>query len=397
MIQTIFKEGLEDKKFIQERTDGITELKEKIAAFQPEASGMREVNKNEAEKAARIYAQAKRAMILIGSGLWSHLDQKEIALASSNLALITGHMGKTSCGILILLEKCNAQGAVDMDLFSEGKRSQRKDLLQRALEEKIKALYLIGENPFASSPVQERQVLEKVPLIIVQDLFMTETAEKAQVVLPACSFVEKGGTYTNLERRVQKLKPLRSPLYQSKPDFDIFLSLLRLFESPIPGDTPEAVFEEIGRVHPHYRGIQDGEQWPSGSPFLYVDGFPMGKAKLIPINGRTVHQNSEEFPFSLIQKPSLFQSGSLSSKSDALKHVSEKPFLEMNPEDGQLLKIEEGEVVQVSTPKGRSLQMKVKFSSRPFPGVITAPSPYSVFEEESVASIKVESLKKGGN
>jgi predicted molibdopterin-dependent oxidoreductase YjgC len=397
MIQTIFKEGLEDKKFIQERTDGITELKEKIATFQPEVSGMKEVNKNEAEKAARIYAQAKRAMILIGSGLWSHLDQKEIALASSNLALITGHIGKASCGILILLEKCNAQGAVDMELFSEGKRSQSKDLLQRALEEKIRALYLIGENPLASSPVQERQVLEKVPLIIVQDLFMTETAEKAQVVLPACSFIEKGGTYTNLERRVQKLNPLRSPLSQSKSDFDIFLSLLRLFESPIPGDTPEAVFEEIGRVLPHYRDIQDGGQWPGGSPFLYADGFPMGKAKLIPTDGKSDHKNPEGFPFCLIQRPSLFQSGSLSSKSDALKHVSEKPFLEMNPEDGQLLKIEEAEVVQVSTPKGRSLQMKVKFSSRPFPGVITAPSPCSVFEEENVTSIKVESLKKGGN
>ena len=107
MIQTIFKEGLEDKSFIEERTEGIKELKAKISAFQPDASGMIEANKTELEKAARIYSQAKRAMILIGSGLWSHLDPKEIAMASSNLALITGHIGKESCGILILLEKCN--------------------------------------------------------------------------------------------------------------------------------------------------------------------------------------------------------------------------------------------------------------------------------------------------
>jgi NADH-quinone oxidoreductase subunit G len=397
MIQTIFKEGLEDKKFIQERVDGITELKEKIATFQPEASGMTEANKEGAEKAARIYAQAKRAMILIGSGLWSHLDQKEIALASSNLALVTGHVGKASCGILILLEKCNAQGAVDMGLLSKGEEDGKNDLLQKAFEGKLRALYLIGENPLASSSVQGRQALEKVPLIIVQDLFMTETAEKAQVVLPACSFLEKGGTYTNLERRVQKLNPLRSPLYQSKSDFDIFLSLLRLFESPIPGDTPEAVFEEIGRVFPQYRNIQDGEQWPSGDPFLYADGFPMGKAKLIPINGRTLHQNPEGFPFCLIRRPSLFQSGFLSSKSDALKQVSEKPFLEMNPGDGHLFKVEDGEVVQVSTPKGQPLQMKVKFSSRLFPGVITAPFPCPVLEEKGISSTKVESLKKGGD
>jgi predicted molibdopterin-dependent oxidoreductase YjgC len=397
MIQTIFKEGLEDKGFIEERAEGIKELREEISTFQPEASGMTEANKTEVEKAARIYAQAKKAMILIGSGLWSHLDPKEIAMASSNLALVTGHMGKESCGILILLEKCNSQGAMDMGLFSYMEEDGKKDLLPKALEGKLKALYLIGGNPFVSSPAFGRQALEKIPLIIVQDLFMTETAEKAHVVLPACSFVEKGGTFTNLERRVQKLNPLRSPLGQSKSDFDIFLSLLRLLECPIPGETPEAIFEEIGRDLPHYRGIQDGEQWPNGSPYLYAEGFPIGKAKLIPVNGGTVHQNPEGYPFHLIQRPSLFQSGLLSSKSDALKSVSEKPYLEMNPEDGHRLKIEDGEVVQVSTHDGRSLQMKVKYSSRIFGGVITSPYPSPLIDDGGISSIKVESLRKGGN
>jgi len=397
MIQTIFKEGLEDKGFIEERAEGIKELREEISTFQPEASGMTEANKTEVEKAARIYAQAKKAMILIGSGLWSHLDPKEIAMASSNLALVTGHMGKESCGILILLEKCNDQGAIDMGLFSYMEEDGKKDLLPKALEGKLKALYLIGGNPFVSSPAFGRQALEKIPLIIVQDLFMTETAEKAHVVLPACSFVEKGGTFTNLERRVQKLNPLRSPLGQSKSDFDIFLSLLRLLECPIPGETPEAIFEEIGRDLPHYRGIQDGEQWPNGSPYLYAEGFPIGKAKLIPVNGGTVHQNPEGYPFHLIQRPSLFQSGLLSSKSDALKSVSEKPYLEMNPEDGHRLKIEDGEVVQVSTHDGRSLQMKVKYSSRIFGGVITSPYPSPLIDDGGISSIKVESLRKGGN
>jgi NADH-quinone oxidoreductase subunit G len=393
MIQTIFKEGFEDKGFIEKRTEGIKELREKISAFQPETSGMTEGNKNEAEKAARTFAQAKRAMILIGSGLWSYLNQKEIAIASSNLALVTGHIGKESCGILILLEKSNSQGAVDMGFFPEREGDRRKDFLQRALEEKIKALYLIGENPLVSSAVLGRQALEKIPLIIAQDLFMTETAKMAHVVLPACSFVEKGGTFTNLERRVQKLNPLRPPLYQSKSDFDIFLSLLRLLESPIPGETPEAVFEEIGRVLPHYRGIQDGEQWPNNSPYLYAEGFPMGKAKLIPLNGGTAHRKPEGYPFQLIQRPSLFQSGLLSSKSDALKSVSEKSYLEMNPEDAQLLKIEGGEVIQVSTHEGRSLRMKVKYSSRPVSGVITVPYPCPLIEEKGIEIVKVERLK----
>ncbi len=393
MIQTIFREGLENKGFIEERTEGIKELKERISAFKPEAFGMKDANKTELEKAARIYAQGEKAMILIGSGLWSHLNPKEIALASSNLALVTGHLGKESSGILILSEKSNSQGSVDMGLSSEGVKDGRKDYLQKALDGRLKALYLVGENPLVSSPVLGRQALEKIPLIIVQDLFMTETAEKAHVILPACSFVEKVGTFTNLERRVQKLNPLRPPLYQSKSDFDIFLSLLRLLECPVSGETPEAVFEELGRDFPGYQGIQDGEQWPHDSSYLYSEGFPMGKAKLTPVDGGTIHQNPEGYPFHLIQRPSLFRSGLLSLKSDALKSISEKPYLEMNPEDGHPLKIEDEEVIQVSTHDGRSLQMKVKYSSRPVSGVITAPYPCPLVEERGIGSVKVEKLK----
>jgi len=393
MIQTIFKEGLENRDFVKERTEGIEELRTQLSAFQPELSEKSDANKNEIEKAARIFAQAKKSMILVGSGLWSHLDSKEIAMASSNLALVTGHIGKASSGILILLEKCNSQGAVDMGLFSEGEVDGRKDLLQKTLEGKLKALYLIGENSSLSSPAFGGQALEKIPFLIVQDLFMTETAEKAHVILPACAFVEKGGTFTNLERRVQKLNPLRSPLGQSKSDFDVFLSLLRLLECPVPGETPEAVFEEIGRVLPHYQGIQDGEQWPNGSTYLYADGFPMGKARLIPVHGGTAHQNPEGYPFHLIQRPFLFRSGLLSSKSDALKNVSEKPYLEMNPEDAHRLEIEEGEVARVSTPEGRSLQREVKYSSKPVSGVITSPYPCPFIEEERICWVKVDRLR----
>jgi predicted molibdopterin-dependent oxidoreductase YjgC len=397
MVQTILKEGLEDKGFIEERTEGIKELKEKISVFQPEDSGMTEANKNEVEKAARIFAQTKRAMILIGSGLWSHLDAKEIALASSNLALITGHVGKESCGILILLEKCNSQGAIDIGIIPEEREEGWKDLLQKADEGKLKVLYLAGENPLGTSSTCWRHALEKIPMLIVQDLFMTETAEMANVVLPASSFVEKGGTFTNLERRVQKLNSIRPPLGQSKSDFDIFLHLLRLLEYPIHGETPEAIFEEIGRNLPHYRGVQDGEQWPKGAPYLYSDGFSIGKAKLIPQEVRSPHPQSkpqpEAYPFQMIQRPSLFKSGLLSSKSDVLKLVSGKPHLEINPEDARHLKIENGEIVQVSTHEGQSLRIEVEYSSRPAMGVITVPYPCSLVDEGGIASVKVERLK----
>jgi NADH-quinone oxidoreductase subunit G len=400
MIGTILREGLEDKGFIAEKTRGIEELKKKMVASptsKDEWVGiLPEAKKAEIEKAARAFAQAKKAMILIGSGLWSHIPPKEIAMAASNLALITGHLGKESSGILLLLDKCNAQGVIDMADGAKGGGWGLKHLIQKAEEGKLRTVYIVGENPLVTYPDadQLKKALEKLPCLIVQDLFMTETAKMAHVVLPASAFVEKSGTYTNLERRVQKLNPLRPPRHQSKSDFEIFLSLLRLLECPVPGETPEAVFEEICRQIPHYRGIQDGKQWPDNASYLYADGFQNGKAKLIPVGKTLGRPIPEGYPFQLIQRPSLFQSGLLSSKSDALKMVSAKPYLEINLEDARALKIGEEEVIQVSTHGGRSLRMKVKLSSLPSPGVITAPYPCPIIDEAGVIPVKVERLKE---
>ncbi len=387
MIETILKEGLEDKSFIEDKTEGIESLREKQVEVEVKVEVEVEV-----EKAARAFAKAKRAMIFIGSGLWSHLDQKGIAIASSNLALITGHIGKKSSGILILLEKCNSQGAIDLGCLMEGEIKEEKDLFKEAEEGKIRALYLVGQNPVVSSPVRTATALEKVSLLIVQDIFMTETAKKAHVVLPSCSFVEKEGTYTNLERRVQRLNSIRPPLGQSKSDFDIFLDLLRLLEWTPPGETPEAIFEEIRRSIPHYRNIQEGEQWPKSSPFLYADGFPLKKAKLIPFEREVASSHPEGYPLRLIQMPSLFQSGLLGLKSDALAIVSEKPCLEMNPKDAQRLNIEDGMTVQLLTVDGRSMKMKVNHSSNLTSGVITVPYPCSFIEDEGINFVKVERL-----
>jgi NADH-quinone oxidoreductase subunit G len=395
MIGTILKEGLEDKGFVREKTQGIEELKKKMAGPDESLGTLPEAKKTEIEKAARAFAQAKKAMILIGSGLWSHVPAKETAIAASNLALITGHLGKESSGVLILLDKCNAQGAIDIGGGAKGSGWGWKHLIQNAEEGKLKAVYIAGENPLItySGAGPLKKALEKLSCMVVQDLFMTETAKMAHVVLPASAFVEKEGTYTNLERRVQKLNPLRPPRNQSRSDFEIFLDLLRLLECPVPGETPESIFDEICRQIPHYRGVQDGGQWPNNAAYLYSDGFPNGKAKLISAGKTLGSPIPEGYPFQLIQRPSLFQSGSLSSKSDALNIVSEKPYLEMNDEDGHALKLEEEEVIQVSTPEGNSLRMRVRLSSKPASGVITAPYPCSLVDERGIRPVKVGRLK----
>jgi len=313
-------------------------------------------------------------------------------MASANLCLITGHIGKESSGLLLLHEKCNSQGAIDIGtLFKEGPDG-RRDLLKEAEEGKLRALYLVGRNPLVSSLTFGSQAFEKLRLLVVQDLFMTETAKMAHVVLPASSFAEKGGTFTNLERRIQKLVPLRPPLAQSKPDFEIFLQLLSLLESPLPGHTPEAISEKIGNLLPHYQGVGDGEQWPKGTTYLYSNGFPIGKARLVPLEEKRSQTQPEDYPFQMIQRPSLFQSGLLSSKSDALNRVSERPYLEMHPGDAQALHIEEGEFIQITAQNQRTMGMKVQLTSRLAQGIITAPYPCPIIAE-GMESVKVERIK----
>ena len=223
---------------------------------------------------------------------------------------------------------------------------------------------------------------------------MTETAKLAHVVLPACAFVEKAGTYTSLERRVQKIHPFRSPLGDSKSDFDIFVQLLRLLESPIPGETQEAVFEEIARFNPFYKGIKDGEQWPKDSPYLYAAGFPKGKAQLIPVAGTSAPPKSDGYPFQIIRRASLFQSGLLSSKSESLDMVSEEPSLELNPEDAERHHVEDGETVLLSTPGSRMAKLKVQYSPKLQPGVAAVPYPSPLFDEGTVVWAKIEKTAK---
>jgi len=389
MSTTILKEGLEDKRFIEERTEGIHELKQRLNSSSGEFEALSEEMRNTIKKAARAFAQAKKAMILIGLSKNSYLEAKEVAIASSNLALITGHIGKESSGIIVLLEKCNSQGAIDMGIFQE---EGQKTLLEKAEEGNIKLLYLVGEDPISFNPRWEK-ALEKVPFIIVQDLFLTDTAKMAHLFLPVCSFVEKEGSYTNLERRVQKLHPIRPPLYESRSDFDIFLQLLTLFEFPLSGNTPEAIFKEILEQHPFYQGIEEGDLWPKGSSPLFFNGFPKGKAKLIPTKAETSLAHPEGFPLCLVQGTSLFQSGLLSFKSDSLRKVMHKPSLKMNIEDVKRLNLEDGEWVKVSTQNGQSIKLTINCSLKPAMGVVIAPFPCQLLDERGMAFVKVEKLK----
>lgn len=381
MIGILLREGLEDQDFIARTTEGMEDLK----GMQERGRSDLPEEKIDIERAARVYAQSKRSMILIGPGPWSSLESEELAIAASNLALLTGHVGKESSGILLLHEKSNTQGAVDSGILLEG--GSTGDLIKKSEEGDLKALYIVGGNPRLSS-----KALEQLELLIVQDLFMTEAAKRAHLVLPVCSFVEKSGTYTNLERRIQRLQPIRKPKGQTKSDFEIFLRLLHRLEVPVPGETPEEIFDEIPKTIPFYQSVEIGKQWPMGLKYLYANGFPLGKARFIPLAQHESQPQTEAFPFSLVQWPLPFQSGNLSLKSENLKKVAKKPIMRMNAEDAQSLKIEEGETVDISIPQGKTFKMQVTLSSLPARGVLTAYSD-RIMEDQRHRFVKIKRFK----
>lgn len=381
MIGVVLREGLEDQAFIAQKTEGM----EILQAMQENDLSDLPIEKATIERAARVYAQSKRSMILIGPGPWSSLESEELAIAASNLALLTGHVGKESSGILLLHEKSNTQGALDSGILLKGKSTE--DLIKKTEEGGLKALYIVGGDPRLSS-----KALEQLELLIVQDLFMTEAAKRAHLVLPVCSFVEKSGTYTNLERRIQRLQPLRKPKGQTKSDFEIFLRLLHRLEVSVPGETPEEIFDEIPKTIPFYESVEIGRQWPMGLKYLYANGFPLGRARFISLAQHESQPQTEAFPFSLVQGPLPFQSGNLSLKSENLKKVAKKPILRMNAEDAQSLKIEEGETVDISTPQGKTFKMQVTLSPLPARGVLIASSD-RIIEDQRHRFVKIKRFK----
>ena len=415
MIHVILEEELEDRDFISSKTEGFEGLKKMVATYDTDkVEEITGVNKELIISSARIYAQGKRSSILISSGLGLRGDESRLAQAAANLALITGNIGRESTGINILGEKNNSQGVIDMGLTPEylpGYQSvtdpaaRRRfeiawevrlspdpglnalEILKKAEGGEIKALYLVGENPVVTYPdrSQTLNALDKLDFLVVQELFLSETAKRAHVVLPAVSFAEKEGTFTSIERRVQRLHKAIDPQDKAKSDFDIILSLSHHIEYEMHYTLPTQVMQEINRLVPLYTGISHerlsdkGLQWPcgsaedSGSTLLYEDGFPMGKAKLMPVTYEPLGgDNEKKFPMVLITVHSLFHSGSFSLEAPGLQEICPEGFAELNAQDADRLKIHSGDMITVKSPRGE-IKVKSKITDRPLPGSVLIP------------------------
>ncbi len=398
MINAIIASGLADKAFVAERTEGFEALAESVSGYTPEAvEKVTGVKAADLVAAARLFAESPAASILYAMGITQHTSGTNNVLALANLSMVTGQIGKPASGVNPLRGQNNVQGACDMgglpNVFTGYQRvddetartkfekawgrqlSARPGLtlleIMKAIGEgRIKALFVLGENPLLTDPdaTLVREELSHLDLLVVQDIFLTETAELADVVLPGVSFAEKDGTFTNTERRVQRVRAAIKPLGDARPDWQILCDLASRLGYPISCDSPEEIMDEIASLTPSYGGIRYGRlegrglQWPCpdadhpGTPYLHKGRFVRGKGRFhITPYVPPPELPDEEYPFLLTTGRMLYHyHGVLSRKSKGLSGMAPAPVIEISRADAKRLGFDgEGATVSVESRRGR--------------------------------------------
>lgn len=400
MAHHILAMGLEDREFLAARCEGLDELKEAVRDTTPgSVARLTNVPAPAIREAAETYARAKPATIVYGLGVTEHVTGVDNVRALANLALLTGNIGKPSSGVNALRGQNNVQGATDMcrpetlpgyqswrdgsivRKFEEawGTRLPVPDprepwlycsrMWERILEGELKALYVIGSDPALTEGDSARveRALSRLELLVVQEVFPSVTTRFAHVVLPACSYAEKEGTYVNTERRVQRVRQAIGPVGGSKPDWQILLELSDRMGRPLGPRTPRNVFEEIRRLVPAYAGIsyarldrEGGIFWPCpdeahpGTPTLHEERFPIGRARLAAVSYRPPWEGPDEtHPFLLTTGRTFLQYNSdTMTRRTHLARGAPHAFVEISRVDAERLGVAEGDVVLVRTRRG---------------------------------------------
>jgi predicted molibdopterin-dependent oxidoreductase YjgC len=421
LMAVILKEGLAREDFLQSRTEGLETLKTDLKSVSPQKVEARTgVPGENLAEAARLFAKARKAVILISVGQNSGKEDPALAQAAANLALLTGKIGEESCGIFVLGEKNNSQGALDMGVapallpgYADSRDAAARSRFEKAWNltlpdqegmgalailqaiegGKIKGLYLAGENPVVTYPdaARTKKALASLDFLVVQDCFLTETASLAHVVLPAATFAEKEGTFTNVDRRVQRVRPALRPLGEARPDLAIFQSLAQEMGANLGPSTAKEVNDEIRSLVPLYGGITyarlDSNDYPAGilwpcpsadhpgTPVLYEKEFPRGKARLI-FTEYEEKAGEPDSSFVLATGPTLFHSGSLSLRSPGLARLQGEGFVLVHPNDAKNLGLAEGQLVVLESPQGK-VAVKASISHKTAPGVLFVPAHFA--------------------
>ncbi len=417
LVNVIINEELWDKEFVSQRTEGFEELKAGIQKYTPEyAERVTGVPASDIRKAARLYAQAERASIIYAMGITQHTSGTDNVLSLANLAMLTGNVGKEGTGVNPLRGQNNVQGACDMgalpnvfpgyqrlDVASVREKFEKEwgsklpdkaglsvvEMLQAAKEGKVRGMYIMGENPALSDPdiTHVIEALESLDFLVVQDIFLSETAKLADVVLPAVSFAEKDGTFTNTERRVQRVRKAIEPIGQAKPDWQIISELATRMGYPMAYESPKQIMDEIARLTPSYGGISydrlenGGLQWPCpgqdhpGTRFLHEDRFIRGRGKFTPVEYiPPAELPDKDYPLVLTTGRVLyhFHTGTMTRRVRGLNEICSEGFVEINPDDAENLRVLDGSMVKITSRRG-SLITRARVTEMVLPGTVFMP------------------------
>ncbi len=400
MMRVIVDEGLHDLEFIEARCEDYEVFRESLAQYDEalveEKTG---VPFAQIARAARMYAENSPASILYAMGITQHTHGTDNVLATSNLALLTGNVGRASSGVNPLRGQSNVQGACDMGGLPnvypgyqrvDDPKVQAKferawgvelhstpglthlEILGGVTAGPIKAIYLVGENPALSEAdaSHAREALEKVDFLVVQDIFLTESTEHADVVLPAASFAEKDGTFTNTERRVQRVRKAIEPVGDSREDGWITSAIAkRMGVEGFDHESAEEVMNEIASLTPQYGGITHdriediGLQWPCPDPshpgtrYLHAERFPRpnGRGRFFPLQYRPPAEEPDaEFPLVLTTERSLYHyhTATMTRRVPGLEKLRSEELVEIHPRDAEALSIASGDRVRVTSRRG---------------------------------------------
>lgn len=398
MMNVIVNEGLLDREYVENRTEGFEELWEVISAYTPEkAAKICGIDPEDLKAAARLYASAEKAPIFYAMGVTQHSSGTAGVMAIANLALLCGKLGKYGCGVNPLRGQNNVQGACDMGCLPGDYTGYQKvanpevrgkfekewgvalpakpgltvtEAINAIERGEVRCLYIMGENPMLSDPNlnHTEQLFKKLDLLIVQDIFLTETAEFADVVLPATCFAEKEGTFTNTERRVQRVRRAVNGPGESRADWEILVDIMERLGYQNEFTSPREILEEIARVTPSYGGFsferleKEHRQWPCptrehpGTPILHVGKFSRGERALFKPSPYipSAEQPDEDYPLILTTGRILYHyhTRTMTGKNENLNRVVGRSFVEINPTDAAKLGIKNGERAKVSSRRG---------------------------------------------
>ncbi len=454
LAHVILKEGLEDKEFIGARTEGFDEWRKVVEQYTPaRVSEITGVPVEELVLAAQLFAGNKPSTICYAMGITQHTVGHNNVLAIANLAMLTGNIGKPGAGVDPLRGQNNVQGACDVGALPNFYTGYQKviddaargkfekawgvklppkpgltvgEMLQAAHDGTIKAMWIVGENVAMSDPDSQHVVesLKHLDFLVVSELFLTETAQLADVVLPAASFAEKDGTFTNTERRVQRVRKAVEPPGEARADWQAIRSLAMRLGAKAGWDyaSPAQIIDEIASLTASYAGISfarietKGLQWPvpskdhPGTPILHTEKFTRGKGLFSPVE----HQEPAEvpdahYPFTLTTGRILqhYHTGSMTHRVPGLEQLAPEERVEVNPDDAARLGLADGDSIRVTSRRGK-VESRVWVTDRVGRGLVfmtfhyanalgnvltnSAVDPVAKIPELKVCAVQVEKL-----